>query len=85
MKEITKIALKVKSKDDFIEFIRALAKDLKNNPKDWENVNLISFLNAIEYSTQDIEAYYSNTKQLLPNNINWKVFADILMIAKMHE
>jgi hypothetical protein len=62
-----------------------LIADLKNNPVYWENRNLESYLEAIADWTEDMEGYYQNTNQPIPNNINWKVFADILIAASMYE
>ena len=42
-------------------------------------------LEAIESWTDDMEGYYENTNQPIPQNINWKIFADILMAATMYE
>jgi hypothetical protein len=32
-----------------------------------------------------MEGYYQNNKMPIPENINWKVFANILVAAKMYE
>ena len=63
-----------------------LTEDFKTNGDNWENKTLDKYLEAIaDWTEVDIENYYRNTKQEIPKNINWKVFADILMAATMYE
>ena len=77
--------LPVSSKDGLVKLIVALAKDLKYNPDEWENKDLSSYLEAIASWIEDMDGYYENTNQPLPKDTNWKVFADILMAAKVYE
>ena len=75
----------VNSKKDFINFIEILLSDLRNNPEQWENINLESYLGAMAAWTEDMDGYYQNKNEPIPQNVNWKVFANILMAAKMYE
>lgn len=75
----------VNSKADFIAFIESLVQDLKMNRSEWENKNLEDYLVAIASWTDDMEGYYINTNQPVPENVPWKIFADILIAAKMYE
>ena len=75
----------VKSKEDFIDFVNDLIKDFEMNQNDWENNNLKSFLQAISAWTGDMEGFYQNQKKVLPANIDWNVFANILYASKMYE
>lgn len=77
--------LPVSSKDGLVKLILAIAKDLKDNPDGWENKDLGSYLEAIASWIEDMDGYYENTNQPLPKDTNWKVFADILMAAKVYE
>lgn len=85
MQELEKVAQNVKSKEDFVRFVGELIKDLKNNSNTWENNNLDNYLRAIQNWTEDMEGYYINNSLPVPENINWKVFTDILMAAKVYE
>ncbi|HEY6900043.1 MAG TPA: hypothetical protein VI233_05345 [Puia sp.] len=85
MDEIIKRIAGLKTKDEFIDLVRLLAKDLMDNEKEWENNNLHSYLESIADWTEDMEGYYQNTGQSLPSDIPWKIFADILIAAKMYE
>ncbi|MFP1727020.1 hypothetical protein [Lonsdalea quercina] len=75
----------VSSKDDLVKLISALARDFKENPDEWENKDLSSYLEAVASWIEDMDGYYENTNQPLPKDTNWKVFADILMAAKIYE
>jgi hypothetical protein len=85
MEEIGKIAQNVESKNDFIRFVEALATDFRNNSSHWENSSLDKYLGAIQSWTEDMEGYYINNNLPLPENVNWKAFANILLAAKMYE
>ncbi|AIU90606.1 hypothetical protein ABRP70_05460 [Pectobacterium odoriferum] len=77
--------LPISSKDDLVKLISALARDFKENPDEWENKDLSSYLEAVASWIEDMDGYYENTNQPLPKDTNWKVFADILMAAKVYE
>ena len=77
--------LSIKNKNDFVNFISALVKDLKENSEQWENKDLCSYLNGMVSWIEDMDGYYENTNQPLPNNVTWKVFSDILMAARTYE
>jgi len=75
----------INTKDDFIGFLQLLVQDLKNHPEEWENKSLESYLEGIASWTEDMEGYYQNNNLPIPENVDWKVFANILMAAKMYE
>ena len=75
----------IKSKEDFLEFLEALNQDFKNNIGTWENKTIDSFIEAMQSWVEDMDGYYINTKQPIPKDLNWKVFADILIASKMYE
>jgi len=49
------------------------------------NKTLPEFLEAIVSWTDDMEDYYINNNLPILDNVDWKVFADILLAAKMYE
>ncbi|WP_174869015.1 DUF7660 family protein [Pectobacterium polaris] len=75
----------ISSKDDLVKLISALARDFKENPDEWENKDLSSYLEAVSSWIEDMDGYYENTNQPLPKDTNWKIFADILVAAKIYE
>jgi len=85
MKELIKKIETLDSKEDFIGFLELLVQDLRINPDGWENKSLESYLEAAASWTQDMEGYYQNNNLSMPQNVNWKFFANILIAAKMYE
>lgn len=75
----------IKSKEDFIEFVQFLRNDLLSNKQRWENVTLEDYLDGIENWVESMEEYYEHMKVEIPKDINWRVFADILMAASIYE
>ena len=75
----------ISNKEDFVSFVELLLSNFNNNPSEWSNKTLPEYLEAIASWTEDMEGYYQNNKMPIPENINWKVFANILVAAKMYE
>lgn len=75
----------ITNKEDFIEFVNLLITDLAKNPDEWENKTLDSYLEAIGRWTEDMEGYYLNHHLSIPENVDWKVVATILIAAKIYE
>jgi hypothetical protein len=75
----------IRSREDFVAFVRALNKDLKDNPQSWENDNLDRFLEALSAWVEDMDGYYLNQGKPVPQQLDWKSFGDMLMAAKMYE
>ena len=85
MKELINKIEALNTKEDFISFLELLVQDLRSNPGEWENKSLESYLEAAASWTEDMEGYYKNNNLPIPQNVNWKVFANILIAAKMYE
>ena len=75
----------IHSKEDFINFVELLVSNLKSNPEEWTNKTLSEYLESISSWTEDMEGYYQNNSIAIPENVDWKVFANILIAAKMYE
>jgi hypothetical protein len=75
----------VNSREDFVEFVNALSKDLHDNPASWENSTLERFLGAMSAWVEDMEGYYLNQGKPVPQQLDWNVLSDILMAARMYE
>jgi len=77
--------LKINTREDFIVFLKNLRKDYTENLPSWENRDIGSFLEAMTSWVEDMDGFYINHDLPIPENLNWKVFADILMGAKVYE
>jgi hypothetical protein len=85
MENITDKLQQVASKEDFINFIQLLILDLATKPHEWENKDLPNYLDAIASWAEDMEGYYINNALPVPENVDWKTFANILYAAKVYE
>ena len=85
MQELIEKIEALKSKEDFVAFVQLLMEDLKHNGNEWENNTLESYLGAIAAWTEDMNGYYKNMNLPIPENVDWKVFANILIAATMYE
>lgn len=78
--------MEVTNKNTFIDFLKMFRKDLKQNPENWDNIDLNDFLEAMTRYTADIQGYYDNTNQDIDSEKpSWKLFADILKGASICE
>jgi len=76
---------KVVDRQSFIKFLSLFHRDYQLNKADWENIDLDSFLEAMIRYSEDIQGYYDNTNQRVDaDDPSWKVFADILLGAKIY-
>lgn len=82
MNEILK---NIKTKKDFIDFINILFNDINENPEEWEDKSVISYLESMQSWVEDMEGYYNNTKQEIPRDINWNFIATLLYVGKIYE
>ena len=83
MENLLKKLETIETKADFICFIELLINDLKST--EWANNSLESYLQAMANWTEDMEGYYHNNNLPVSQKIDWKVFANILISAKMYE
>lgn len=85
MEEFANKARNIKTKEDFIDFMDDLIEDLKNNPEDWTHKKLGNYLMALQGWAVDMDDFYTEHRKPIPENVNWSVFADMLVAAKMYE
>jgi hypothetical protein len=76
---------KIRTRQDFIAFLRALKKDYVENISSWENRDVGAFLEAMASWVEDMDGFYINKGLPLPEKPDWKVLADILMGGKLYE
>lgn len=75
----------VKTRDELIKLILSLASEVKNNPGEWKNNDLPSFLEAMASWMEDMDGFYENMNKPCPDHASWSVLADILMAARIYE
>jgi len=78
----------IKSRSEFVFFLNSLVIDFKANKESWSNKTLEDFLEALESWADDMDGYYENmglSDNLNLDAVNWRVFADLLMAARVYE
>jgi hypothetical protein len=73
------------SREDFVAFVGALHRDLRENPSAWGNVDLQRYLEALAAWVKDMDGYYRNNGEVAPDQPDWKLAANMLLAAKMYE
>jgi len=75
----------VRTREDLVAFVKALAADYGTNCSTWTNTDLASFLAAMSAWSEDMESFYENGREDLASLPPWRVLADILMAARVYE
>ena len=83
--DFEKIIETVRSEEEFVDFVELLVEDLKNNPEGWGHNKLELYLKAMASWIEDMDGFYLHNDLPIPENVDWKVFANILMAATMYE
>jgi hypothetical protein len=83
--ELREQADKIHTRDDFVRFIHYLLRDLRTCPERWENASLEAYLVAIAAWVQDMDSYYGNRGEQIPQHLTWKHMGEILLAARIYE
>lgn len=83
--KINEMIENVKSKEDFISFINRLSKDNQINNDEWENKDILSYLEGVSSWVEDMDGYYKNMKLDVPINIDWRFIATLFYVGKIYE
>jgi hypothetical protein len=85
MDNLLNLVENIKNRDDFVTFVKALYKNLEENPDDWENDKLWNYLEALAASANDLDGAYLNKNENIPKDIDWKILGKLLIMAKYYE
>lgn len=83
--DISKSINDIDSKEKFIEFLNELINDREKKDAEWENKDIPEYLESISSWVEDMEGYYMNTNQDVPNDINWSFIAQLFYVGKIYE
>lgn len=84
--DICDVAARIETRSDFIKFLRLLEINAAFHSRDWENDTLATFVAAMGNWTNDCDGYFKNMGQeVCPDTPTWKLFAEILLAAKVYE
>lgn len=73
------------TRKDLVVFLNELHQEHRDSPQAWENNTLERFLEALAAWTEDMDGFYVNQKQKVPEHPEWKTFAQMLVAATMYE
>jgi hypothetical protein len=74
----------VRTQAEFSSFVQHLRSDLLQNADAWQNGTLDSFLEALSAWVDDMDGYYRNRGEPVPEP-DWTTFAHMLMAARVYE
>lgn len=84
--DLTTMAGRVTTRQQFVEFVGALHSNYKTNSEEWENDRLDLFLSGLEGFSEDCPGYYKNQDiPVDPDQPSWRVFAEILLASRVYE
>lgn len=84
MKQI-EIIQTIKSKDEFVKFVNDMSQNYRKDPTSWPNNDIGTYLEALAAWVSDMDGYYKNLNQAVPEDIDWKTIAIMIAAAKYYE
>ena len=82
---LNQLVEQIHSREDFVTFVRAFLCHLQQKPKEWENHDLASFLDALAAWVEDMDGYYHNLGERVPDQPTWRMLGQILLAARAYE
>jgi len=76
---------RIKSKEEFIDFLNFLSQDKFQKNEEWENQTIEDYLSSVSSWVEDMEGYYKNKNLPIPDNENWSFIATLFYIGKIYE
>jgi len=75
----------VRTRDDFVRFVRLLATNAEADPKGCPNDRTAVYLDAMAAWTADMDGYFKNIGESAPTQLDWGLLAKIVVAAKYYE
>jgi hypothetical protein len=75
----------VRSRADLVAFVRAMLDGLVTQPDGWENLTLDRFLEALSRWTEDMDGWFLNRGEPVPDEPSWWLVAQMRMAATPYE
>ena len=85
MLKLTEQAKLIKTRDEFIRFVKDLATYLETHPNGHLDQNVIPYLHSIAAWTDDMDGYYENHGEKPPVDPSWRTLGEILIAALLYE
>lgn len=83
---LVQAAEQIASRDDFIEFVKALTDNLDRHPEEWQNASLETFIRGLSGFVEKMDNYYANIGvNVTCDPPSWRIFADVRLAARVYE
>ena len=82
---LTEMVDQIDSREALVAFLRTLCHDWQQRPAEWENRDLASFLEAMAAWVADMDGYFQNQGERVPEQPTWKTLGQILLAARVYE
>ena len=76
---------RVASRIELASFLDALARRVEDSPEEFENVSLPRFLEAAAAWVRDMDGYFANQGEVVPDELSWSLVAAIFDTATIYE
>lgn len=75
----------ISTREDLIAFVERLRDDFGAATSDWENTDILRYLDALAAWTADMDGYFENRGEPVPEAPTWRLVAQMLLAAKHYE
>jgi hypothetical protein len=65
--------------------VRVLAEQFRRQPEKWENADLAAYFEAMAAWVDDMEGFYRNRGETVPDQPTWNTLQDMLQAARVYE
>lgn len=73
------------TRNELAGFVDQLADSLLESPESWENDTIERFLRAWSAWLNDMDGYFLNQGQAVPESPSWQLVAQMLLAARVYE
>lgn len=78
MEEHIEMLGKIKNKSDFLKFMQLYIPTI-------EDLSIRDYLESVASWVEDMDGYYKNTNQEMPQNINWDFISTLFYVGSIYE
>ena len=79
------LADRIETREDLAAFIEELERNVRDRPDAWENATLDRYLAALASWTEDMDGYFLNRGESVPDAPSWRLVGQMLLAAKVYE
>jgi hypothetical protein len=83
--DLTQQLNSINSRQDLAAFIQSLINNYESESESWENKDLLAYLDALAGWTEDMDGYFHNIGEKVPEQPSWALFGKMLLAAKYYE